>query len=367
MIRSLSINEFRGFEHFELCDLGRINLLVGSNNCGKTSILEAIQLYAGKSPAPLLQIATRRGEIHMEGSESHRRYDRMLDISHLFHGHQIYPGASFDIAATTDAGKNRFTAQITEDKNRQVGKTEPGLDELESNLVLELSWVGGETEAALSVNVEGSIRVGSGAAPGLRSHKRTNGADAVCIFSGGLDVEDVVNMFESVVLNPEEDLVTRALRTIEPTIERLATVSSDRPVDRYAERGGIVVRCEGVEGRVPIGSMGDGMWRMLGLALALVSAKNGILLVDEIDTGLHFTVMEEMWKLVHSAARDLGVQVFATTHSRDAYESLAGIARSCEFGSREVTIQRIDLEKGSSVVFDEREIVAAAEHGTEVR
>ena len=113
--------------------------------------------------------------------------------------------------------------------------------------------------------------------------------------------------------------------------------------------------------------MGDGIWRLLGLALALVRSENGILLVDEIDTGLHYTVMEDMWKLVNETARRLNVQVFATTHSRDCYESLAAISRDTVSTGSEITIQRIERGKTRSVAYTEQEIVAASERHLEVR
>ena len=108
------------------------------------------------------------------------------------------------------------------------------------------------------------------------------------------------------------------------------------------------------------------MWRMLGLALALAKAKGGVLLVDEIDTGLHYSVMENMWRMVSERAAALAVQVFATTHSRDCYESLAAILQPGSLPS-EVTIQRIDPSRGQAVRFSNDDIVAAAERGIEVR
>ncbi len=99
--------------------------------------------------------------------------------------------------------------------------------------------------------------------------------------------------------------MTDALRIIEPSIQRIASTGSERiqSSGRYATRGGIFVRLKGVKDRIPIGSMGDGIWRMLGLALNVVHCINGILLVDEIDTGLHHTVMTEMWKFLYEAAK----------------------------------------------------------------
>src|SRR5580693_1870751 len=112
--------------------------------------------------------------------------------------------------------------------------------------------------------------------------------------------------------------------------------------------------------------MGDGMWRMLGIALSLVRAKGGVLLVDEIDTGLHYTVMEEMWRLVHDAAKRFDVQVFAATHSRDCYQSLAAIVQAEAPDRPEVTIQRIERGNPHAVAFTDQEIAVAAKIGAEV-
>lgn len=368
MIKALSIKGFRAFEDFSLTELGRVNLLVGNNNSGKTSILEAIQLYASDgSPLPVRSIAGRRGEMHMDTSDGNGRSPRKYDVAHLFHGHQVDMGDEFSITAETETGTVHFRAEVVEREEEESEKrneiaTEPDLDELESDLALRLSWDNAEKDVKFALGVKGDIS--SASLPHYRRHKSGEPTNVKSVFTGGISVRNVVNMFDSVVLTPEEERVTQALQTIEPKVERLAAISSEKS-DRSAERGGIVVRCKGVDERIPIGSMGDGMWRMLGLALSLVSAKGGILLVDEIDTGLHFTVMEEMWKLVYETSCRLGIQVFATTHSRDAVDSLATTARICESG--EVTIQRIDSHKHESERFEKNEIIAAEKHGTELR
>jgi ABC-type multidrug transport system ATPase subunit len=160
--------------------------------------------------------------------------------------------------------------------------------------------------------------------------------------------------------------VLDALRTIEPTIERVAPLGTDRRFLRF-ERGGMVVKLKDSKHRIPIGSLGDGIWRLLGIALALASARGGVLLVDEIDTGLHYGIMDDMWRLVRKTAERLNVQVFATTHSRDCYESLAAISRADVDVDTEVSIQRIDRGKQKAVAFSERDIVIAAERSIEVR
>ena len=102
-----------------------------------------------------------------------------------------------------------------------------------------------------------------------------------------------------------------------PSVERLSF--------RLEKNGRIVpiVKLEAIDGSVPLGSLGEGLRRMLGIALCLVTARDGLLLVDEIDTGLYYSVLPDMWKLVFEVARRLNVQVFATTHSWDCISAFS--------------------------------------------
>ena len=151
---------------------------------------------------------------------------------------------------------------------------------------------------------------------------------------------------------------------IEPGLEDLASIADELTGTGRDSPGGVVLRLDGVPGRVPIGSMGDGMWRMLGLALSVADADGGVLLVDEIDTGLHYSVMEDMWRMLGKAVANWPVQVFATTHNDDCRKSLAAISKSAADG---VTIQRIDRSRGEAVRLSPNAIVAAAERNIEVR
>ena len=106
---------------------------------------------------------------------------------------------------------------------------------------------------------------------------------------------------------------------------------------------------------------------MLAMAIVITQCKDGMLFVDEIDTGLHFTVMADMWKLIYSAAREFNVQVFATTHSYDCVHSLSTICRPEDGTGNDVTIQRIGSNGFEAVQFTEAEIRTAAERKIEIR
>jgi predicted ATP-dependent endonuclease of OLD family len=108
------------------------------------------------------------------------------------------------------------------------------------------------------------------------------------------------------------------------------------------------------------------MWRMLAMAIAITQCAGGVLLVDEIDTGLHYSVMSQMWSLIYNAAKDLDVQVFATNHSYDCVYSLAQICSNRDM-QKSVTVQRIEAGKKRSVPYDEAEITVAATRDIQVR
>src|SRR5207245_797926 len=115
-----------------------------------------------------------------------------------------------------------------------------------------------------------------------------------------------------------------------------------------AFRGGFIVKSRAYEQPIPIGSFGDGMWRLLAIAIAISQCKGGVLLVDEIDTGLHYTVLPAMWRLIMESAHDLDVQVFATTHSSDCIEALASVCASDALLSDSTTLHRVERSSKES-------------------
>lgn len=362
MLRSLRIENFRCFQAFELQQLGRVNLLVGTNNSGKTSILEAIRLLLSSSQnlESLSELMLNRSEYTWH--ESHQN-DPMLDIRHLFYSHEVTTESYFSINGLIENFSKQLTGAVQYDE-KQMGFFDSQLNQV-TDLYLVFNWdYNGERESLKIPLFERGISLEY--LRRLKLSYKNLPLNIQFVTSSSLTTRRMLELFDQVVLTPEETLLYEALDTIEPKIERIASVSSERY--RYlGEHGGFVVRLSGSESRVPIGSLGDGIWRMLGLALSLVSAKGGVLLVDEIDTGLHFSVMSHMWKLIWETATRLNVQVFATTHNSDCWTSLAAIA-SIESPSQEgITIQRIEKGKPNSIVFTERQVVIAAEQGIEVR
>ena len=382
MYSSIEVRGYRGFDSFRLSGLGRVNLLVGANNCGKTSILECIELLqSGGSPGVLYSILRRRGEMDRWNGSSRT----IPVVSHLFADHDPL-GRRLTIEGHEEGdgqGPCRQIAVYTD--LSQIGGLLPSPDdEPDDDGFPELPPLDGEPDddefpelpphvlridsSAMAEPFETKM-TSTGALPEFRPIRFLQLAHPAALFlqTEGLTVSDVSRYFSEVVLTDREEYVLDALRVVEPAIERIASVPFEGSRLAVRSRSGVFVKLENVEARVPIGSLGDGLWRMLGLALAIANCRGGILLVDEIDTGFHYTVMEAMWRMVSERAAALSVQVFATTHSRDCWESLSAIAKPELISSGDVTIQRIDRQRREAVRFGKEAILAAAKRGLEVR
>jgi ABC-type multidrug transport system ATPase subunit len=93
--------------------------------------------------------------------------------------------------------------------------------------------------------------------------------------------------------------------------------------------------------------MGDGMTRLFHIILSLVNAKNGYLLIDEVENGLHWSIHAGLWNIVFTMAGRLNVQVFATTHNRDC---VRGFHEAWSPREAEGTFQRIDVLPGTKIM-----------------
>ncbi len=157
----------------------------------------------------------------------------------------------------------------------------------------------------------------------LVSYKVLNGGAASVAFlpASGLSDEKSSAMWDALVQRPGQELVLGWLRILDPRIEDLAYVSAGQDA-RIA-----LLKLRG-KSRIPLRTMGDGLTKLFHIALAVASASQGILLVDEFENGLHWGVQEKLWLALADAARKSNVQVFATTHSRDCIEGFAAAVKT---------------------------------------
>ena len=373
MLSFVEVENFRLFEHYRLAGLSRVNLLVGENNCGKSSLLEAAHFLAsGGDLRVLLAYAGNRGETAVLSDEE------TIDpvVSHWFSGHRIDPGN--EVVVRGDGGcdeirvliENAYEADFrssypTENPN-QIAEM---LDGIQSDVAISLSGgVNGPDGIVLPIAGNGTISR-SASFHYRRAIRRENGTvlPILSIPSSSLGPDEISGMWDSAVMAGVESAVVAALGILEPRLTNLFFLPGSA---KYRRRGGppdVLLELEGENQRIPLGSSGDGMRRLLTIALALVQSRGGLLLVDEIDAGFHYSIMAKMWHLVIESASRAKTQVFATTHSSDCVRGLARFCREHPALREEVSLQKISRELEESVALDAERIMLAAEQGMEVR
>lgn len=367
MFSSFSINGFRTFAAFKLSGLARVNLLVGGNNSGKTSLLEALYLLCSSgNPNSFVHLLSRRGEKIVR--ELNERMDLEIDCRHLFHGHELISGSSFSLRAKRFGQLRELKVTVVDASSSVALDDAPfEMDTASGSLALQLEGNPSPPISLLPLSPQGGLTTRISRLQSVRQQTTTPSSSLPVRFIGteSLSPAELADLWNIIALTPDEDRVINALRLLEPRLERIAPVASGVRMGP-SSKGGFLAKLRGMSQPIPFGTMGDGMWRILGLAIALTQSRGGILLVDEIDTGLHHSVMGKMWNLILGTAKELDVQVFATTHSRECVFTLADQAET-HHDPNLIAVHRIEAGASSPVHYSLEEIGIAARRELEVR
>ena len=276
MIEKLDIKNFMTFETLHIPQLKQVNLITGKNNCGKTALLEAIRIYVSEGENTVINHILKNRNVFQQGWEE------------------------------------SYEALFNRNKNgsRELNINEHKLSRLDQNDVKKYRYeFYNEKNIFPTLNISNSRFLSS-------TITSDNPKDKAIYIPFFIDYVLINKLWENIVLTPKEDDVIYILQeTIEPDILRF-----DVGINQ------VKVRLKNIEKPVPLKTLGDGVQRILLLALSLANAKNGYLLIDEIELGLHHTVMEKLWELIFKYAKDWNIQVFATTHSLDAVKTFYYVA-----------------------------------------
>ena len=360
ILNSLEIRNFRAFHDLKIEHLGRVNLLVGKNNVGKTSLLEALQLYASRASTPtfIWEIMRTRHEVKQPFVNVR---DMLVALKYLFYGrNDIKPGLQPIQIGPINSPQEMLSIAIdwsiteTRDGTLHTRLLEPREDYTADNLAPRFTIQA--AGATLSYPIDPSLRQGI---------LRLNSNEIPCVLTPahGLSGHRLIELWDGIALTKFEADVLAALRLIAPGLVNLNFISTPLSGGERIP----IVKIKDSDEPLPLYSLGDGMLRALGISLALVNAKDGILLIDEFENGLYYSVQPDLWRLIFQVARRLNVQVFATTHSWDCIKAFQQAAQ--ENAQEEGIVIRLSIRKGAVNVtlFDEEELGIATREQIEVR
>ena len=376
---SLSIKGFRGIKELSIERLGRVTLLAGKNSVGKTTVLDAVRVYAARGHYEVLSDLL---ESRQELAIAIRSREFVADFAALFHGRDVSKCARIAIGA-----KDADQLRIEEVYQSYEGASNIGPLSISTSWLIEKGYTQGfkvvflDTEQMLPwvLPIQGSDaartveRYSDGAY--LYSQDLSKGDESPppigCQLLGPsvLNNEEIARFWNAIALTDDEDRAMQALRLIFGSdLERVATIRNDishKSDRKHVER--VVAKLQGQARPVPLQSLGDGALHLAGTALALANSRDSFLLIDEAENGIHHSVQPDFWRMVFKTAHANNVQVIATTHSFDCVRGFAQAVVECEeVEGALVRLEREDEEMWA-VEYSERDIRVAAEQRIEVR
>ena len=369
---NLSITGFRGIDRLSIGRLGRVTLLAGRNGVGKTTVLDAVRVYAARGrPSVLNDILDKREEV-IAGYDEDRDPVMFPDYAALFHGRVATPQTPIVIGPTDR--KDDLRIEMSTPADWTARQTSLFAELSEETDIQAVKIVYRKKEKLLpwfAVNERRSRLARDRYARHLRRSFFDEGEWSVteceALGPGLPDGSKLSRFWDKVALTQDEDLAIEALRLIlDGRIDRVAVVGDDE--QRYRRDGRrVVAKLQGHSRPVPLKSLGDGVTRMFAAGLALANSRDGFLVVDEAENGLHHSVQRDLWRLVLRAAHENNVQVLATTHSLDCVKGFGRAAT--ESGDAEGVVVRLERDEDGvrAVEYTEEELETVAEQDIEVR
>lgn len=348
--------------------MARVNLVTGKNNTGKSTILEAVAIYASKGDMGLLyQLLQERGEYFKKGEALQNATEmNVRSLASLFSdrliGFEQENNLSIGVVEKTDEEcvSLRFVRYFDEIRNGENG------------IIKQRIRIDNEAETQQS-----GLKIGLEIKIGRRSFLRAldegmptlttffedgTTANIQFIRTRNIDRDTNAKLWDRVILTDKEGYVIDALKIIEPATEGIAFVENG------SNERSAVIKLAHASGVLPLRSMGDGINRVLTIILALVNSDNGYLLIDEFENGLHYIVQEQLWNIIFKLAQKLNVQVFVTTHSEDCIRGFEQVLNS-DSNSQEGKLIRLDNSNGKirQVEFNAHELKIATDQNIETR
>lgn len=288
MLKEIEIQNFRCFEQIKISGFERVNLIGGKNNAGKTALLEALFLNVAPNASSLAMLR----ELRRESSKAIQAMpDRAWD--NLFYALK----------------KDRFIVILGSDDNNNTDRVEIKLEinSVKSSVLIE--FMRNEAQSTLSSKKVPATRLinydisTTGEVPIIPSFIRISG-------------RELTVAYDNARLDDKDHEVLKAFQILDPAIESVESFSIGEPT-LYLRRKG--------EKRLPLSLFGDAMNRVAYIMLKLVNNKHKILLIDEIENGIHYTSQREFWRVLFRLAVELDTQIFATTHSLEMLQAFADV------------------------------------------
>ena len=357
MYKHVTIESFRGIKHLEIEDLRQVNLFVGKNNCGKTTSLEGLFLLTGPTNAALPLSINRCRNFTTIDENSWRLIFNKLDVNSdvKISGELKEPKEKRNLIIKPSTKSVATLAKTTINKETidikdSYSARSPTID----GLILEFSSIkekANETKIITKVVMKG---------PGIEVKIPEDYKELLRgVFITATTISgDLGTRFNNIQIAKRTDRIIKVLRKIEPSLANLS-LGTD----------GIIYCDIGLDRLMPINIMGDGMFKLLSIILAISDTQDGIVFIDEIENGFYYSSQEVLWAAIFESAKEFNVQIFATTHSIECVKAFSSSYSQSAENSDNIRLYRIERtdDEFKVVCYEHKTLEASLDSDWEVR
>jgi len=313
-IKNIEIKNFKCFEDFKAEGFGRVNLIGGKNNVGKTAFMEAVYVNVHSENTKQFTYSTYclkmvREKINILMQPNINYKDKFMEQSNQIFTESNIHKTFFEIKEIDSVKKYSFNLN---NKEILVNFKEFSFDiEIVPNIIF--------------------------------------------IDNFGLSTDEIINNYSAIQKRDEEFYLNNLLEKLDSRIKAFKIIY-EKP------------QCKVNDKYLEVTEFGDGVRHLISIVTSLYKAENGYLFIDEIDNGVHYTMLDELWKVILEVSKKLNVQVFATTHSKECIESYARVAKKLEDDEIKMIVLARNLKNElKALVYDDKMFYSELEQNHEVR
>ncbi len=309
-ITEIEIKNFKCFKDFTAEGFKRVNLIGGKNNVGKTALMESLYINAHSCDINSLTKAitdiksfreTLNLSSHLEKILKNMDISKLVDLAGMFNLEQLYFQSTQEYNSKSNIRAVKFQ-QINESRGLKYFFS---IDEKQS----------------------------------LINHKDFNFSpkrlhNVIFINSFGFTNEEIIDSFITIQMQDKEDYLNKILSNFDKTIEGFKVIDQKPKVKYQGSYRDIT-------------EFGDGLKQLISIICAVFSAHDGYLFIDEIDNGVFYTKLDILWEVIFKISKELNIQVFATTHSKDCIESYCKTA--IKLHDEEMSYTKLTLLKSGKI------------------
>lgn len=304
--KNIEIKNFRGIDYLKIDDLSRVNVFLGQNSSGKSTILEAILLLLGMSSPDLPQTLNRiRSRNNLSG---------IADIRYMFNNLILTRTPEISAEFADDVRRHlKLNLSYVFNENEQVVRENGPLPISDTTAYINtLEMLFDIVEKDEKSSYRTSLTFNQGGT--ITGRKLADGYIEkiyVSLITADLLPGSLVNDLSELFKRKQKDLIVERLANFDKNIYTIDILNND-----------VYIGFEGINEMLPLGMSGDGLRRFLNIVASSANPMSNVILIDEIDNGLHYSAYKKLWEAIFALATATNKQVFVTTHSKETLYKL---------------------------------------------